>query len=403
MINHGNGLFQASIPSNVRNFPDVVNFFSGLSFSALDILFIRVMLNITGYYTCNMRKNAEKKTSSDVPRGRVTIRMVADRAGVSSAAVYAALNRNPRSNIGISEEKRKTIQKVIAELGYIPNNSARMLVSGRSSNIGVLLNTIDVQFSRMLGRAISERCMQHGFMAFVEYYNFDPALERRKLEMFFSRGIDALVAIASGDFNRDLFEGFSANGIPLVFCGHNALSIANSRYVGVSETDIANTLGEFITRNGVRRTAYLSYVGWSNPIGVRAFQIAEMLKQKNVALAAHCESAGFPDVAAFIRQIFEMPESERPQLLVAFTDELGSIAVNAILSSGHTLRELPVIGIDGQERPFDTVPLTSVYLPFEAIVDQIWKSVDAGMQRTPVVPADLHSSLLLRDSTPGMN
>ena len=90
MINHGNGLFQASIPSNVRNFPDVVNFFSGLSFSALDVLFIRVMLNITGYYTCNMRKNAEKKTSSDVPRGRVTIRMVADRAGVSSAAVYAA-------------------------------------------------------------------------------------------------------------------------------------------------------------------------------------------------------------------------------------------------------------------------------------------------------------------------
>ena len=90
-----------------------------------------------------MRKNAEKKTSSDVPRGRVTIRMVADRAGVSSAAVYAALNRNPRSNIGISEEKRKSIQKVIAELGYIPNNSARMLVSGRSSNIGVLLNTID--------------------------------------------------------------------------------------------------------------------------------------------------------------------------------------------------------------------------------------------------------------------
>lgn len=61
-----------------------------------------------------MRKNAEKKTSSDVPRGRVTIRMVADRAGGSSAAVYAALNRNPRSNIGVSEEKRKTIQKVIA-------------------------------------------------------------------------------------------------------------------------------------------------------------------------------------------------------------------------------------------------------------------------------------------------
>ena len=195
-----------------------------------------------------MRNSAEKKTLPNTPRGRVTIRMVADRAGVSSAAVYAALNRNPRSNIGVSEEKRKTIQKVIAELGYIPNNSARMLVSGRSSNIGVLLNTIDVQFSRMLGRAISERCMQHGLMAFVEYYNFDPALERRKLEMFFSRGIDALVAIASGDFNRDLFEGFSANGIPLVFCEHNALSIANSRYVGVSETDIANTLGECSTK-----------------------------------------------------------------------------------------------------------------------------------------------------------
>ena len=75
---------------------------------------------------------------------KITVRMVAEAAGVSRTAVYAVLNRDAKNNIGLRPDTRRKIEKTIEELGYIPNNSARTLVSGRSNNIGILLNTSNV-------------------------------------------------------------------------------------------------------------------------------------------------------------------------------------------------------------------------------------------------------------------
>ena len=91
------------------------------------------------------------------PRRKITVRMVAEAAGVSRTAVYAVLNRDAKNNIGLRPDTRRKIEKAIEELGYIPNNSARTLVSGRSNNIGILLNTSNVLFSRVIGDLLAER------------------------------------------------------------------------------------------------------------------------------------------------------------------------------------------------------------------------------------------------------
>ena len=121
------------------------------------------------------------------PRRKITVRMVAEAAGVSRTAVYAVLNRDAKNNIGLRPDTRRKIEKAIEELGYIPNNSARTLVSGRSNNIGILLNTSNVLFSRVIGDLLAERCVENGYMPLLEFYNFNLDLERRKLEMLFSR------------------------------------------------------------------------------------------------------------------------------------------------------------------------------------------------------------------------
>ena len=90
---------------------------------------------------------------------KITVRMVAEAAGVSRTAVYAVLNRDAKNNIGLRPDTRRKIEKTIEELGYIPNNSARTLVSGRSNNIGILLNTSNVMFSRVIGDLLAETCV----------------------------------------------------------------------------------------------------------------------------------------------------------------------------------------------------------------------------------------------------
>ena len=62
----------------------------------------------------------------------VTIRMVAERCGMSVAAVSRALNHRT----GVSPERAETIRRVAREMGYCPNEAARTLKTSRSHNIG---------------------------------------------------------------------------------------------------------------------------------------------------------------------------------------------------------------------------------------------------------------------------
>ena len=64
----------------------------------------------------------------------VTIRTIAQKAGVSTSTASRALNDNPR----ISEKTRARVKKIASELGYRPNFSARNLSRGEANIIGVV-------------------------------------------------------------------------------------------------------------------------------------------------------------------------------------------------------------------------------------------------------------------------
>ncbi len=68
---------------------------------------------------------------------RVTIREVAERAGVSVGAVSLALNERP----GLSRPTRERIRAAAAELGWVPSRAARSLArrGGRTDTVGLVI------------------------------------------------------------------------------------------------------------------------------------------------------------------------------------------------------------------------------------------------------------------------
>jgi DNA-binding LacI/PurR family transcriptional regulator len=72
---------------------------------------------------------------SEKRAGRVTIRDIAERAGVSKGAVSYALNGRP----GVSDDTRDRILSIAEELGWYPNRAARALSAARADACGLVL------------------------------------------------------------------------------------------------------------------------------------------------------------------------------------------------------------------------------------------------------------------------
>ena len=72
---------------------------------------------------------------SEQPARRVTIRDIAQRAGVSKGAVSYALNGLP----GVSDDTRERILSIADELGWYPNRAARALSAARADACGFVL------------------------------------------------------------------------------------------------------------------------------------------------------------------------------------------------------------------------------------------------------------------------
>src|SRR3979411_1393754 len=66
---------------------------------------------------------------------RVTMRQVAERAGVSAMTVSRVINESPR----VSDQARTRVDAAIAELGYVPNRLASGLIRRKTGALGVIV------------------------------------------------------------------------------------------------------------------------------------------------------------------------------------------------------------------------------------------------------------------------
>lgn len=76
---------------------------------------------------------------------RITLKFIAEKAGVNQATVSRVLN--PATASLISEKVRNNIQKICDEYGYRPNLRGRSIVTGKTFKIGMILGNMQMDFT----------------------------------------------------------------------------------------------------------------------------------------------------------------------------------------------------------------------------------------------------------------
>ncbi|WP_237698905.1 LacI family DNA-binding transcriptional regulator [Caldicellulosiruptor obsidiansis] len=110
---------------------------------------------------------------------KYTIKDIAKITGYSVATISRVLSGKE----GVSEEKRKEILKIIDQLGYIPNQSARRLRSKETKNILVMIPDIENYFYNKLIKGIETEAREKGYNIILGDFSNSQEIEEEYYRM----------------------------------------------------------------------------------------------------------------------------------------------------------------------------------------------------------------------------
>jgi len=328
----------------------------------------------------------------------VTIREIADRAGVSIATVSRVLNGRE----DVSPETRSVVQRVIQENGYTANRSARSLSGGRSGLIGVVVPLVyPAYFSGILAgaaEALSEQGMQIVLSPTMNELEREVSLVDRIHGL--TDGALFILPQESSDELASLLDG----GYRFVVL--DPLQPLEDRIPSVSA---ANTSGadqamRHLLQLGHRRIAQIT-----GPLGWVATE------SRRRGYRAALASAGIlPDPALEVEAIPEIEPGreaaekllglpDRPTAIFAFNDNIAIGAIKAARACGLRVPEdVSVVGFDDVEGATIVSPeLTTVRQPLAEMgrtaVSLLNRLLEG--QRFETLHVELATRLVVRGST----
>ena len=141
----------------------------------------------------------------------ISIRDVAERAGVSIATVSRVMNKKPY----ISEDVRQRVLAAIDELGYQPSRVARALKTATTNIIGLVISGLASNNLFRLVEAIEEVVYQKNHVLFLCNSNQDPEREAYFISLLEAENVAGIIIDSVLD-NGEAAEQYSDLDIPLV-------------------------------------------------------------------------------------------------------------------------------------------------------------------------------------------
>ncbi len=304
---------------------------------------------------------------------RVTIKDVAERAGVSKTAVSFAFNDPSR----LPEATVQKILEVAKELGYVPHPIARSLTLGRTGVLGLLLpqdiptileNPFFIQFTRGIGRV----CDEEGLSLLLV-----PPVEGSMLKAVNGAIVDGFVVLGL-EPQDPVVNILRRRHVPFVMVDSEPLD--GVPCINIEDYEGARAAMVHAINQGHRRIAIVAFESgkegrWREYAGTLRWRLAGYLE----ALAAVGLSLDHPEIqllecensleggAEAFRRLWQAPS--RPTVVLAMSDVIALGVIDAAREQGLVLpKDLSVIGYDDiPEAQRASPPLTTVRQP---IVDK---------------------------------
>jgi LacI family transcriptional regulator len=295
----------------------------------------------------------------------VTIKDIAERAGVSFSTVSKALRNSPL----VREETKRRILDVARELGYQPNFAARRLVSRKSWAVGVVWPSVERTALSYLITRINAQLERLGYVTLFSINEAGSAVD-----VFRRFQVDAILVFDDRGEKPPLDERAAFDRIPILVYGtagrtpFPTVDVNRSRAIRLSVRHLAEL--------GHRRVVYVGRPAQYDPL--QEEKIAAF-RREMAALGLPCpedtvlatEGMAFHDGYLAMKSI--LGRQPLPTAVITGSLDLARGIVRAALEAGLAIpRGLSVVSYDNIPLAEEVdVPVTTAGVPAEKLAETI--------------------------------
>lgn len=290
----------------------------------------------------------------------VTLKDIAERAGVTSATVSMVINNKPN----ISDATRKKVLKIAKDLNYYPNVIARGLATKKSNSIGVIVPNLASSFIVRVLQGIKSTNRD------IEYtvQLFDTVGQKENESQLFQRlarerRIDGVILISSNVTDEEL-NIFREESVPSIIVARKCDSL-DSVYVNNEQGAFDAT--EYLIGKGHVSIACVTGLKQAAATEDRLLGYKNALAHHNIAFRPELHLEVEDDMMNFGVDVFEKIRSIEPAVTAVFAPAGDMVAIGILKEAKRRGMRVPedlaVVG-------YDDIPAAEVVEPSLTTVRQ---------------------------------
>jgi LacI family repressor for deo operon, udp, cdd, tsx, nupC, and nupG len=333
---------------------------------------------------------------------RVSIKDIAQAAGVSHSTVSRALSDSPL----VKTETKARVQRLAQEMGYTPDAIARGLVTRQTRTVGVVVTTITDPFVAEVVQGIEDTALGNDYSVILASSAAEPDREVAAVEMLRAKRVDSVI-VTSSRVGALYLEHLERIGVPVVLINnHNEQSGRYTFSVSVDNQHGGHLATRHLVEQGHRRVAYVSGTADQSDSADRLAGYQRALEENSISFDPALVVSGNGRLDGGERALHVLASLDSPPTAVFCYNDMTAIGLMcAARKAGLSVPEtLAVVGFD--DIPLATYvcpPLTTVAQPQRDMGRQAMNMalalIAAGDSTSPFSDIVVRGRLIVRETT----
>ncbi|WP_263365499.1 LacI family DNA-binding transcriptional regulator [Edaphobacter bradus] len=288
---------------------------------------------------------------------RATLQDVARAAGVGAMTVSRTINGHPY----VSEETAKKVRAAIRQLGYRPNQAARMLTGQLSRSIGLIVTDLADPFFSVVSHAVQETARKSGYLVWLAASSDDPTIEAAQIEQMTHHPVDGILLVPVDSKDKRLTT-IAAGPTPIVTIDR-PIEVATTDSVGVENRAGARMAVEHLIGHGYKRIVCVATNPHLFTIKERLAGYEECIREAKLPHARSLRLQSQADVKLALKELFE--SGNRPDALFSANNSSTIWVIEALRELGIKMgKDVALVGFDDVDfYALITPPVTAIRQP----------------------------------------